>query len=162
MSPEPLALLAQSLPDGGCSARHGLPYAATVGVGTNQQTLTLETADWVMIDGTMDNAVSNAIDAHDTKTRKRAERVREEGWRQIPDWPKELEGLQSWPAPGQTCTVTLNQELWQFIAAALDESAVTSDYLASLPHFAASREEWLAVAADSRRLAAEVRTKLEA
>jgi hypothetical protein len=132
-----------------------------VGVGTNHVTLTLETADWVTIDGTMDNTASNAIDSYDKRTQRRAERVREEGWRQIPGWPKDLEGLRNWPAPGQLSKVTLTHEQWQFIAAALDEGAVTSDSLAALPHFAGSRNEWLEDAADSRRLAAEIRTKLE-
>jgi hypothetical protein len=114
----------------------------------------------VVIDGTMDNASSNAMDSYDKKVHWRATRIREEGWRQIPDWPKHGEDLQNWPAPGQTSSVTLTQKQWEFIASALDEGAVTSDHLAALPHFAESRNEWLEDAADTRRLAAQIRQKL--
>lgn len=108
----------------------------------------------------MDNHASNALDGDDMKTHYRALRIREEGWRQIPGWPTDVEGFRSWPAEGQTSVVSLTANQWEFIAAALDDSAETSDQLAALPHFAESREEWEADAAESRRLAGELRRKL--
>ncbi len=129
------------------------------GMTSGQRTMTFLTEDWLFIDGTMDNAASNAMDSYDKKAHVRANRVREKGWEQIPEWPKPVEGFATWPAPGQTSALTMTIDEWGFIAASLDAGAETYDLLAALPHMA-DPDEWVEEATTSRRLASQIREGL--
>jgi hypothetical protein len=66
----------------------------------------------------MDNHVQMAFDGRPRVARLGLS-VRQAGWYQIPGWPYDLEGFATWPAPGQTATLTLTEEQWRLIVVAL-------------------------------------------
>lgn len=102
-------------------------------------------SDWLAIDGTMDNHAQSVIDgaAPDDmdeedgglsespgwdpdeeisrlpRTAQLAISIRRAGWDQIPGWPHDVEGFKTWPAPGQTATVTLTGAQWNLVVFAL-------------------------------------------
>ncbi|MEU7905012.1 hypothetical protein [Actinoplanes sp. NPDC049118] len=95
-------------------------------------------SDWLLIDGTMDNHVQSAIDGAvpdsvpgwDVAAKRSARKpprvarlgnsIRQAGWDQIPGWPHDGEGFRTWPAPGQTATMTLTGLQWKLVVFALN------------------------------------------
>ena len=128
--------------------------------------------DWLLIDGTMDNHVQSAIDgsvpddldewADDDGSEEEDEEdaelpkvarvglgIRRAGWDQIPGWPHDARGFQTWPAPGQMATMTLTGRQWELVLSAL--------------HFWADVDESMSDtegAAESRAAAAALRQRL--
>ncbi|MBM2620519.1 hypothetical protein JIG36_33965 [Actinoplanes sp. LDG1-06] len=103
--------------------------------------------DWLTIDGTLDNHAQTAIDSAATEMRKfddegdpgasfgspdlprvtrLATSIRQAGWDQVEGWPHTVEGFETWPAPGQTATVTLSRVQWKLVVHALEEWAEVS------------------------------------
>jgi len=120
--------------------------------------VTMEVADWTVIDGTMDNEIHSIRgggwrdDGRDpawAELEKLGESIRQAGWDQLPDWPDTYEGLQNWPAPGRTKAMRLTARQWGMVVAALDSGAEVEDSIDD--HEAA---------AESRRIAALVRERL--
>ena len=128
--------------------------------------VTMEVASWLLIDGTMDNEISDLVtegygapegmeddkdyrDPYFAELTQLGVSIREAGWAQLPDWPKTARGMRSWPAPGRTETMMLNLRQWSLVATALEESAEIEEEM--------GRTE---SAATSRRLAVEVRNQL--
>ncbi|NJP94762.1 hypothetical protein HCN51_35905 [Nonomuraea sp. FMUSA5-5] len=89
----------------------------------------METSQWPIIDATMDNEAS--VEAGEGDPRNVADlgdSIRQAGWAQIPDWPRDLAGFEHWPAPGQTSTLTLGRAQWELVISALERwSSVTAD-----------------------------------
>jgi hypothetical protein len=97
-------------------------------------------SDWLLVDGTMDNHIQSAIDgavpdgweqrpSWDTEEEMETTElppvaqlgssIRQAGWDQIPGWPHDVEGFRTWPAPGQTATMTLAGVQWNLVIFAL-------------------------------------------
>ena len=57
--------------------------------------------------------------------------VRDAGQAQVAGWPADAEGFATWPAPGQTATVTLTGEQWDLVLSALRRSAGDEDVVRS-------------------------------
>jgi hypothetical protein len=124
--------------------------------------------DWLFIDGTMDNHVQSAVDGavpdtidedderagdtptdRDTETDQAISRlprvaqvglsIRRAGWDQIPDWPHDVAGFTTWPAPGQMATVTLTRAQWKLIVFALRHWADVDERIADAENAATSR-----------------------
>lgn len=116
-------------------------------------------SDWLFIDGTMDNHVHSAIDSpgedeldEETGLPSVAElglSIRESGWDQIHGWPRDAAGFRTWPAPGQTATMTLTRAQWGLVVFALNHWATVSESLSKPDE-----------AAESRALAATVGQRL--
>ena len=87
-------------------------------------------SDWLLIDGTMDNHVQSAVDDARPDVAELGLSIREAGWRQLPDWPHSAEGFKTWPAPGQTATMTLTGAQWSLVVVALRHWADVSESLA--------------------------------
>ncbi|SPL88109.1 unnamed protein product [[Actinomadura] parvosata subsp. kistnae] len=89
----------------------------------------METSQWLIIDATMDNEVSvEVVEGDPRDVADLGDSIRQAGWDQIPDWPRDLAGFEHWPAPGQTSTLTLSRAQWDLVISALERwSAVTAD-----------------------------------
>ena len=75
--------------------------------------------------------------------------IRQAGWDQLPDWPHDAEGLKTWPAPGQTATMTLTGSQWDLVITALHHWAAVDDRLQEADS-----------AAECRAIAAAIQTQL--
>jgi hypothetical protein len=89
-----------------------------------QYSIRLLVSDWLFIDATMDNHVQSADDRGVADV---GLGIRRAGWEQIPGWPHDLEGFKTWPAPGQTATMTLTAAQWELVVGALRYWADVSD-----------------------------------
>ncbi|GGN49216.1 hypothetical protein FHR83_008737 [Actinoplanes campanulatus] len=119
-------------------------------------------ADWLRIDGVMDNEirdlrdkcfeseVPDQLNPFWVELTENAESIRQAGWDQLPGWPKESKGFRSWPAPGQTQEMHLGARQWGLIVSALERWATLDD-----------EDGHQESAAFLRRVAAEVRTGYE-
>ncbi|HZM75945.1 MAG TPA: hypothetical protein VFC19_09475 [Candidatus Limnocylindrales bacterium] len=88
----------------------------------------LETRKWLVIDATMDNEVS--VEAEDGDPRGVVDlgmSIRRAGWDQVPGWPRDVQGFETWPAPGQTSTISLSRPQWDLVLSALERWAAVSD-----------------------------------
>lgn len=65
--------------------------------------------------------------------------IRQAGWDQIPGWPRRAGGFKTWPAPGETATVTLTGTQWTLAAAALHHWADVDERLSDAEGAARSR-----------------------
>jgi hypothetical protein len=68
----------------------------------------VETRYWLAIDGTLDNEVQTRREDGDRTGAELGGSIRQEGWNQIPGWPRDAAGFATWPAPGQVSTVVLS------------------------------------------------------
>ncbi|MFG2050860.1 hypothetical protein ACGFIW_25930 [Micromonospora sp. NPDC048935] len=125
-----------------------------------EHSINLLVSDWLLIDATMDNHVNSAIDGAvpsgsewespgDARAETGATRppavarlgisIRQAGWDQIPGWPHDVEGFRTWPAPGQTATVTLTGVQWRLVVVALRHWAAVAESLSDAEVAARSR-----------------------
>ena len=120
--------------------------------------------DWLVIDGTMDNHAQSCVDGaapddmeEDGRlsespgwdadeeisglpiTAQVADSIRRAGWDQIPGWPHDGEGFKTWPALGQTATVTLTGVQWNLVVFALRYWADVDESLSDADGAAESR-----------------------
>lgn len=65
--------------------------------------------------------------------------VRRAGWDQISGWPRDLDGLRTWPAPGQTATLTLDAAQWGLVIFALRHWAQVDERMSDFEEAARSR-----------------------
>jgi hypothetical protein len=148
--------------------------------GPVRYTIHLLIRDWLLIDGTMDNHVQSAIDGavpdappgghtgNETdlddelsqlpRVARLGSSIRRAGWEQIPGWPHDLEGFKTWPAPGQTATMSLTAGQWNLVVAALRHWADVDEQLSDVEGAARSR----AIAATVAQRLAEQGCPLEA
>ncbi|KUL34304.1 hypothetical protein [Actinoplanes awajinensis] len=77
--------------------------------------------------------------------------VRQAGWDQIPGWPRDAAGFETWPAPGQVATMTLTDAQWSLVVFALRHWAEVDERLSDAEGAARSR----AIAADIEHHLAE-------
>lgn len=88
----------------------------------------METRQWLVIDATIDNEVSDAAESDDAgDVVALGSGIRRAGWDQIPGWPKDVEGFADWPAPGQMSTVSLSGAQWDLVVSALERWAAVAD-----------------------------------
>lgn len=130
---------------------------------TSKREIDLLTSDWTAIDGDLDNAADLAIEDGDDYVIDTAARIRDAGFQQNPDWPSDAETLESWPAEGQMSHMTLTVAEWEFIEEQLGRSAEIYDAIAAEPSDlrADEDEDWSGIAADCRRVAAQIHTELD-
>jgi hypothetical protein len=130
--------------------------------GNARYSIQLLISDWLFIDGTMDNHVQSAVvsgepddladeddDGADDEAGAGDERlppvarrglgVRRAGWAQIPGWPRDAAGFETWPAPGQLATVTLTRRQWDLVIHALRHWAEVDESLSDFRTAAESR-----------------------
>ncbi|RFS82445.1 hypothetical protein D0T12_26975 [Actinomadura spongiicola] len=88
----------------------------------------METRQWLIIDATMDNEVITEAQEGDPRgVVDLGSSIRQAGWDQIPGWPHDAKGFESWPAPGQKTTMTMTGAQWELVLSALETwSAVTA------------------------------------
>jgi hypothetical protein len=65
--------------------------------------------------------------------------IRQAGWNQIPGWPHDAEGFKTWPALGETATMTLDGTQWKLIVFALRYWAEVDERLSDAEGAAKSR-----------------------
>lgn len=65
--------------------------------------------------------------------------IRQAGWGQITGWPHDVAGFQTWPAPGQTATMTLTDAQWNLVVVALHYWAGVDERLSDTEGAARSR-----------------------
>jgi hypothetical protein len=65
--------------------------------------------------------------------------IRQAGWDQIPGWPHDAVGFQTWPAPGQLATMTLTGAQWSLVIFALHHWADVDERLSDAEGAAKSR-----------------------
>jgi hypothetical protein len=110
----------------------------------------METRQWLIIDGTMDNEViSEAQNGDPSGVVDLGMSIRQAGWDQILGWPQDIHGFETWPASGQRSTIGLSRTQWDLVILTLERRAAVSDRCGD-PSDAAS----------SRAIAALVRTQL--
>ncbi|MFI0406310.1 hypothetical protein [Actinomadura sp. 3N508] len=103
----------------------------------------METRQWLVIDGTMDNEViTEAQDGDPRGVVDLGSSIRQAGWDQIPGWPRDVTGFLTWPTPGQMSTMVLEGSQWALVVSVLDEWAAVEE---SLDH-ADGAEEMRAIA----------------
>jgi hypothetical protein len=110
----------------------------------------METRQWLIIDGTMDNEVSTQIENGDPRgVVDLGSSIRQAGWDQIPGWPQDVKGFETWPAPGQQSTMTLSGSQWALVLSALEHWATVSESVEGFggPDRAEDAERSLAIAA---------------
>ncbi|MFI7545525.1 hypothetical protein [Actinoplanes sp. NPDC049599] len=121
-------------------------------------------ADWIFIDGTMDNAIQSyrdecwdpdsgaearAADARASALADLGESVSQAGRDQITEWPSGIGSAWELPEPGEPHKVTLNVAQWALVVSELEDSAVVDDQIGEP-----------ADAARVRRIAARIRQQL--
>jgi len=113
----------------------------------------METRQWLIIDSTMDNEViGEAQNGDPSGVVDLGMSIRQAGWDQIPGWPHDIQGFETWPAPGQRSTIALSRPQWDLVISTLERWAAVSDR---------SRDPRSADdAASSRAIAALVRAQL--
>lgn len=72
--------------------------------------------------------------------------IRQAGWDQIPGWPHDAEGFQTWPALRQMATMTLTSVQWSLVVFALQYWADVEEGLADAEAAAKSRAIATAIA----------------
>jgi hypothetical protein len=88
----------------------------------------METRQWLIIDGTIDNEVSVEAESGDPRNVvDLGSSIRQAGWDQIPGWPHEVEGFKHWPAPGQTSMMTLSRTQWDLVISGLERWAAVEE-----------------------------------
>jgi len=121
--------------------------------------VSLPVADWVLIDGTLDNlaAVSGFSDP---PLPERVLAIRQVGWVQVPGWPDTGDTIDGWP-PEADCTVRLERAQWEFVVDALTAAAPTDRLISEdgrLPK--AQRTLHAVLATRSLEIAAGIRSAL--
>ncbi|MBB2947350.1 hypothetical protein FB565_007118 [Actinoplanes lutulentus] len=101
--------------------------------------IVVEVADWLRIDGVMDNElqglrdkcweseIPDQLNPFWVELTTLAESVRQAGRAQLPDWPKTSKGFRSWPPPGQTQEMRLGARQWGLVVSALERWATLDD-----------------------------------
>lgn len=84
---------------------------------------------WSVVDGSMDNAVSNAIDSGGEEACGLARTIRQAGWDQVP-WAENND----WPPMDQEITISLTLKQWQFALADLRKNAPIYEDIISGAH----------------------------
>lgn len=87
--------------------------------------------EWTIIDGTLDNASSNAVTEGDPDgVVPRCRMIREAGWRDLGGWTPEHKG-HGWPPADQEIAMSLSHEHWIFIAGQLEGSIPIDEEVAT-------------------------------
>jgi hypothetical protein len=88
----------------------------------------METRQWLLIDSIMDNEVSvEAQNGDPSGVVDLGRSIRQAGWDQIPGWPHDLQGFETWPVPGQRSTIALSRPQWDLVISTLERWAAVSD-----------------------------------
>ncbi len=103
----------------------------------------MDVADWLRINGTMDNELHNLRekawewppDQPDPELADLTQlgmSIRQAGWDQISDWPSP-EGLQRWPdSLGRSQAITLTARQWGLVVSALERWTVVAESIDQL------------------------------
>lgn len=120
--------------------------------------LSIPTTDWLLIDGAPDNL--GALSLGDPSLVQWCGSIREAGWRDVPDWPAEIEGPESSPADDRIPAIRLPRETWSFIVDALAD--VEADRMLANDGSLSPEERDLhaKIAARSEAIAAEIRKRI--
>ncbi|TDC85598.1 hypothetical protein [Actinomadura sp. 7K507] len=114
----------------------------------------METRQWLIIDATIDNEVSTEAEEGDPRDVVHlGNSIRKAGWRQNPGWPRDLKGFESWPAPGQETTMTLNAAQWELVLSALVRWSAVSASLGDAESAADAEQDRVIEALIRRQLA---------
>ncbi|MEW2357730.1 hypothetical protein [Spirillospora sp. NPDC029432] len=88
----------------------------------------MQTRQWLTVDAVLDNeAATQAVQGDPRGVVEFARSIRRAGWDQIPDWPRDARGFETWPAPGQQSTVTLDRDQWELVLSALEQWASVAE-----------------------------------